>query len=98
MLMKRIISTLLAVLMLMGSLAVLVSAEDQTGTTETEKVEYTYNTTSDKPSRDYLKGTLLEIRDENEVLIQSADPVNTPEKKLATMDLRFEKEIGRAHV
>ncbi len=97
---KRILSTFLAVIMLMGSFAVLTYAEEAGDTTETEKVEYTYNTTPDKPSMDYLNGTTIVELDENGDPVEgsSKDPIVTKEDKLATMDLRFEKDGYRLYV
>jgi len=99
---KRILSTFLAVIMLMGSFAVLTFAEEGAGeTTETEKVEYTYNTTSEKPSMDYLKGmTIVELDKDGNPVVEGAvpTPIVTKEDKLATMDLRFEKDGYRLYV
>ena len=58
---KRIISTLLAVAMLMGAFVMTVGAEDAASTTP----EYTYNTSNAGPSMDYLKGTTYIAPDEN---------------------------------
>ena len=79
---KRIISLLLAVLTIMGSLVITV------GATDAEKTyEYTNNTTNTKPTIDYIKGvTIPEEEGVNGVA------VNTEEKKLATMDLKLAKD------
>ena len=91
---KRIISLLLAVIMLMGALVITVGAE---GEEEYTAPEYTYNTSNAKPSMDYLKGELLpeteEVPDD-----YVAVPVETAEEKLATMDLRLEKDGYRLYV
>ena len=79
---KRIISLLLAVLTIMGSLVITV------GATDAEKTyEYTNNTTNTKPTIDYIAGvTIPEEEGVNGVA------VNTAEKKLATMDLKLAKD------
>ena len=88
--MKRIISTLLAVLMLVSGLVITVGAEDSTE--ETAPV-YTYNTTNTAATIDYLKGTTIPAEEGAEgVKITSA------EEKLATMDLRLEKDGYRLYV
>ena len=80
---KRIISLLLAVLTIMGSLVITVGATDATEKT----YEYTNNTTNAKPTIDYIKGvTIPEEEGANGVA------VNTAEKKLATMDLKLAKD------
>lgn len=79
---KRIISFLLSVLMLTSAFAINAFAED-----EAVKYEYTSKTTNTKPSMDYLKGTTISINEETK-----GEPVNTKEKKLATMDLKLAKD------
>ena len=69
---KRIISLLLAVLMLSGAFAVTAYAED-----ETVKYEYTKNTTNATPTIDYIKGVTIP-KEEEEVSVS----VDTKEKKL----------------
>ena len=55
--MNKIISLLLAVLMLVSGLVVTVGAEE--GTEETTTPIYTYNTKNTAATIDYLKGTTL---------------------------------------
>ena len=69
---KRIISTLLAVLMLVGSFALVIQAEDS------EVITYTKKTNNQVETMDYLNG-----------LTNEGEAVDTPEKKLATMDCRY---------
>ena len=88
---KRIISTLLAVVMLLGAFVITVGAEEST---ETEAPVYTYNTTNANPTMDYLKGeTILP-----EGSLETPELIDTPEKKLSMMDLRFEKDGYRLYV
>ena len=103
MLTKKIISTLLAEIMLLGAFVITVGAEDSSeGEIENTKPKYTYNTSNAKATIDYLSGryyTIKEAEDdkgEDEVVL--GDPVDTEEKKLATMDLRFEKDGYRLYV
>ncbi len=78
---NRIVSLLLAVLMIMGSLVITV------GATDGKTYEYTNNTTNTKPTIDYISGvTIPEEEGVNGVA------VNTAEKKLATMDLKLAKD------
>ena len=80
--------------MLMGALVITVGAE---GEAEYTAPEYTYNTSNAKPSMDYLKGELLpeteEVPDDYVPV-----PVDSAEDKLATMDLRLEKDGYRLYV
>ena len=80
---KRIVSLLLAVLTIMGSMVITVGAADG----EKTKYEYTSNTTNVTPTIDYLYGTTK--GDENGA---GRVAVNTAEKKLATMDLKLAKD------
>ncbi len=87
--MKKIISTLLAVLMLVSGLVVTVGAEGEATSTP----EYTYNTTNAKQTMNYLKGeTIPADKDSQAVKISSA------EEKIAMMDLRLEKDGYRMYV
>jgi len=85
---NKIVSTLLAVLMLFSALSVLVTAED----TEAEAPEYTYNTVSGVPTIDYIKG---EVTDPE---TKTVSKIENPEDKLATMDLRLEKDGYQLYV
>ncbi len=88
---KRIISTLLAVVMLLSALVITVGAED---TAADEAPVYTYNTSNAKPTMDYMKGTTLVEEDSEEEAIA----IDSPEAKLSMMDLRFEKDGYRLYV
>jgi len=93
--MKRILSTLLAVLMLAGSFALVVGAED--GTT---KPAYTTNTTSARPTYWYFSGKDVQ-QDDTGAYIEnktSKNKIATPKDKLALMDLRYEKGDYRLYV
>ncbi len=84
---KRIISSLLAVLMLMSAFTVVMSAE--------EPAQYEYNTTNAKPTIDYLTGNAVSDKpnDKGEYdPIPDQKVVTSAETKLETMDLRFEKD------
>ena len=86
MMIKKIISTLLAVLMLASALSVLVSAEEPEATFTPE-----YDTNVSVPTMNYLQG-----RGEFE---NTASPqISTPEEKIATMDCRLEKDGYRLYV
>ena len=80
--------------MLMGAFVMTVGAEDAASTTP----EYTYNTSNAGPSMDYLKGTTYIAPDENGDVKGEGSPIDTPEKKLATMDLRLEKDGYQLYV
>ena len=89
---KRIISTLMALLMLLSAFAVMASAE------ETEsKPEYTYNTSSDAATIDYLDGSHFQTEQEIKDNVQKTY-IKTEDDKLATMDLRFEKDGYQLYV
>ncbi len=89
--MKRIISSLLAVLMLMSAFAMIVSAD------EGEERAYEYNTSSSKPTLAYLKGeSIKEVKDEESKEVKY-EPSGTKvifnkEDKLESMDYRFTKD------
>ena len=99
MLTKRIISTLLAVMMLLGAFTVMVGAEDA----ESAPV-YTKNTSTNKPSYWYFTGKpVKEERDDNDNVSYVEDTtkdslINTPQDKLALMDLRYQKGDYRLYV
>ena len=78
MVMKKIISTLLAVLMLASALTLVVGAQE----TETKFVPE-YNTNLSKPTMNYVTGALEYDNPESTV-------ISSPEEKLATMDCRLE--------
>ena len=94
---KRIISTLLAVLMLVGACTFVVSAEDDTTTT---RPAYTKNTTSAQPTYWYFTGHSAVKNDKDEwVEDKNSDVlVNSAQDKLALMDLRYEKDGYRLYV
>ncbi|MBO7309812.1 MAG: hypothetical protein J6U86_00270 [Clostridia bacterium] len=89
---KRIISSFLAVLMLIGAFTVVMSAEEST--------QYEYNTSNAKPTIDYLTGNAVVYNQEKK--IYEVDPntkvITTAESKLETMDLRFEKDGYQLYV
>ena len=87
MLTKRIISILLAVIMLMSALTIATSAADITSAPK-----YTYNTSNASPTMNYISGQTIVPEGQESVL------VDTPEEKLATMDLRFEKDGYQIYV
>ena len=93
---KRIISTLLAVLMISGAFTMMVSAADST-----TKPVYTYNTKPEEPTLWYFSGKAAK-KDKNGVdwVEDSASDVlvSTPQEKLAYMDLRYEKGDYRLYV
>ena len=81
---KRIVSALLSLIMLCGAFSLLVFAD------ETAEPVYTYNTSNLKPTLfNYYKGQLNNDKDA---------PISTPEEKLATMDLRMEKDGYRFYI
>lgn len=92
---KRIISTLLSVLMLAGAFTVMTAAE------ESEAPEYTYNTSSSKPTVDYFTGqSIVEKKVDNSTSYEASGTkvIYSAEDKLATMDLRYEKDGYRLYV
>ena len=94
MLTKRIISILLAVIMLMGAGTMIISAEGEEETTP----EYTYNTSNAAPSMNYLNGITFPEKDKSGKVVKESTWVDSPEDKLATMDLRLEKDGYRLYV
>lgn len=95
---NRIISTLLAVLMLLSAFTMMVSANDAA-----EGPVYTKNTTSAKPTYWYFSGKPV-IKDETKdvaTYIEDTEAdviVETPQDKLSLMDLRLEKDGYRLYV
>jgi hypothetical protein len=95
---NRIISTLLAVLMLLSAFTMMVSANDGA-----QGPVYTKNTTSAKPTYSYFTGKPV-IKDESKktpTYIEDEDAdviIETPQDKLAMMDLRLEKDGYRLYV
>ena len=96
---KRIISTLLAVLMLASCFTIVMSAEDS------EPV-YTYNTTNAHMTVNYFTGERVEKRidesseskEEKWDVVKGDRVIYTQEDKLAYMDLRFEKDGYQLYV
>lgn len=91
MMIKRIIATFLAALMLFASFAIVVNAE---GTAAEEPV-YEFNTAKDSPAMDYLTGKYT-YKDENGKEVEEV--VDTKEERLALMDLRLQKGDYRLYV
>ena len=86
MVMKKIISTLLAVLMLVGSFSVMVGAQDPENT-----FTPAYNTNTSMPTIDYFNSL-------TDYFNASSEVIDTEEEKLATMDCRLEKNGYRLYV
>ncbi len=98
---NRIISTLLAVVMLVSSFAITTFAEDSTTRTAPE-----YNTKGTQ-TLDYFKGYIIDSMEDvdnktNYTYAQDAEGknivVDTAAEKLSTMDLRVEKDGFRLYV
>ena len=92
--MNRIISTLLAVVMLLSAFVMTVGATD----TAENTTEYTYNTSNAQPSMSYREGTTYVAPSKEGEKPGVGEPIDTPEKKLATMDLRLEKDGYQLYV
>lgn len=91
---KRIISTVLAVMMLMSAFSMVISAQDETGTTEKK-------TDSSRPTIDYYTGQSVkaEVVDGQTVYTATGEQVIfTAEDKLSYMDLRYEKNGYQLYV
>ena len=86
MMMKKIISTLLAVLMLASAFTVLTAAEEAEATFEPEN-----ETNVTTPTIDYLKGRV-------QFGSASSKEITTAQEKIATMDCRLEKDGYRLYV
>ena len=91
MMIKRIIATFLAALMLFASFAVVVSAEESAA----DEPVYEFDTAKDKPAMDYLTG---EYTYKNEEGKDVKDKVDTKEERLALMDLRLQKGDYRLYI
>lgn len=99
---KRIMSALLAVLMMLSSFAMVIGAEEQsTGETVNKPTEYTYNTNNyqslmaENPD---FESTEYDVTNADRYLYQSGQylsesgelkTITTPEEKLALMDYRY---------
>ncbi len=101
---NKIVSTLLAVLMLLSSFSVLTSAAEVSGT------KYEKNT--DRQTLNYMTGNLLDYDEEGKLIINegTGEPiyvvdengdkivVDTAEERLEYMDLRLEKDGYRLYI
>ena len=93
MMIKRIIATFLAALMLFASFAIVVNAEESA----TDEPVYEFNTSkSDPVSKDYYLTGKYTYTDENGKEVE--DIVDTKEERLALMDLRLQKGDFRLYV
>ena len=93
MLMKRIVSTFLVILMLLGSMSLAISAAEAAVEDATSQPVYEYNTNRIKPTIDYFSGKTYNEKGE-----LTEEVVDTQEEKLATMDLRLEQNGFRMYV
>ena len=89
---KRIISTLMALLMVLGAFVITAGAKE-----ETSKPEYTYNTSNAEATIDYLDGSKFQTDKEIEDKVPK-DYIDSEEEKLGTMDLRLEKDGYQLYV
>ena len=87
---KRILSTILAVVMLLGAFVIVTGAEES-------EVKLTNYTSNAKPTlHDYFKGTYyIEGEDPEKPILKT---IETPADKLGKMDLRLEKDGYRLYV
>ena len=92
MMIKRIIATFLAALMLFASFAIVVNAEE---TASPEEPVYEFNTGKDKPAMNYLTGEYT-YKDADGKDVK--DIVDTKEERIALMDLRLQKGDFRLYV
>ncbi len=96
--MKRIISTVLAVLMLMSAFSVMAYANGATGEVTTNE----WKTKSSQPTLHYFTGTKLKISEDKGTNylpdVEGGVVINTPEDKLEYMDLRFERDGYQLYV
>ena len=96
--MKRIISTVLAVLMLISAFAFTTTSAATSGEVKTQ----TWKTKSSQPTLDYFTGRKMKDSGVNgaapEVDTEAGIVINTPEDKLSYMDLRFEKDGYQLYV
>lgn len=93
---KRIISSFLAVLMLMSAFTIAMSAEEAT-----EETKYEYKTSNAKPTLNYTTGNAVSDKPNDKGVyeeIPTQKVVTSAETKLATMDLRFEKDGYQLYV
>ena len=81
----------MALLMVLGAFVITVGAE------ESAEPEYTYNTSNEKATIDYLDGSKFQTDKEIEDKVPK-DYIDTEEEKLGTMDLRFEKDGYQLYV
>ena len=81
----------MALLMVLGAFVITVGAE------EAAQPEYTYNTSNEKATIDYLDGSKFQTDKEIEDKVPK-DFIDTEAEKLSTMDLRFEKDGYQLYV
>ena len=97
---KKIISTVLAVLMLISAFTLAMSAEETTDGTTTETTEK--KTDSSRPTIDYFTGQSLKetVNEKKETIYEPTGEmvIFTAEDKLSYMDLRFEKDGYQLYV
>ncbi len=91
MMIKRIIATFLAALMLFASFAIVVNAEENAA----DEPVYEFDTAKDKPAMDYLTGEYTYTDAEGK---EVKDKVNTKEERIKLMDLRLQKGDYRLYV
>ena len=89
---KRIISTLMALLMVLGAFVITVGAEETAA-----KPEYTYNTSNQTATIDYLDGSKFQS-DKDLAAGLPKDYIESEEEKIETMDLRLEKDGYQLYV
>ena len=89
---KRIISTLMALLMVLGAFVITVGAEEAA-----TKPEYTYKTSNATATMDYIDGSRFQTETEIEEGALK-DYIDSEEEKLSYMDLRFEKDGYQLYV
>ena len=93
---KRIISTLLMLLMLVSSMSLVISAAAEPA--EGSTVAYEYDTKNSVPTMDYMTGL---YKESGMATPDDEDPgytITTPQQKLDTMDLRLEQNGYRLYV
>ena len=91
MMIKRIIATFLAALMLFASFAVVINAEEAAA----DEPVYEFDTAKDKAAMNYLNGKYSYTDEEGKKV---EDVVDTKEERLALMDLRLEKGDYRLYI
>ena len=96
--MKRIISTVLAVLMLISAFSVIASANEASG----EVTSDVWKTKSSQPTLHYFTGTKIKQTEGKttsfEADVEGGVVINSPEDKLEYMDLRFERDGYQLYV